>query len=554
MFRFDIVCLLETFLVTAQGVESLLSNALLYFKPAIKLSTHGRPSGGVVVLVKSELVNIFNISEIINPFDNIICLKLNCTISSAFQDIMLIVSYIPPVGSPYYGYSGYTHGFLIVDEFLSYLYKNYTDFSILLCGDLNARLSNIQPVPDCEYNTRYIDSIDLNIFDNTINDCFDRLSEDADVNGYGRYLYDLCNNYTLYIINGMNKCKSSSSSTFLSSNGSSVIDYFIVSEGLLNFDLNMKVLSDVISWHMPITLSVGFNLSFINSNTTDLNTEISKIIWDTNKSNEYIEELSSLLDDDFVDNIKNVIPVNVNLAVKTLSNVLIDASKCMLRSFKPSKNMLHVKNKWFDRDCSIKRREVKKCLHTYVKNKSNQNRQTYVQTRNEYKSLLSRKKYLFTITKISCTRDCSKSNSRLFWKEIRSVLPKKKNVFNTIQINDWFLYFSQVFNITREPPSICSELRVNYCFDQAELDLLHAPVTETECIDVIKSLNSRKAPGADSILNEMINNCNKNFIWGRNIVSINIMMKNLENNIVSYYSFIIRCKIFRQHGIFKHIN
>ena len=38
-----------------------------------------------------------------------------------------------------------------------------------------------------------------------------------------------------------------------------------------------------------------------------------------------------------------------------------------------------------------------------------------------------------------------------------------------------------------------------------------------------------------------------NSLWGKNIVSINIMMKNLENNIVSYYSFIIRCEIFRHH-------
>ena len=51
---------------------------------------------------------------------------------------------------------------------------------------------------------------------------------------------------------------------------------------------------------------------------------------------------------------------------------------------------------------------------------------------------------------------------------------------------------------------ICTEQKITYCFDQNELDMLCMPITNDECLSVINSIKSKRAPGNDYVLNEMI--------------------------------------------------
>ena len=78
--------------------------------------------------------------------------------SNCFKDVFLIITYLPPKSSPFYYVTNYNHGFELLDDFLSFIYSKFTHFSIIMCGDLNARVSDVQPVTDCDYNSRFIDS------------------------------------------------------------------------------------------------------------------------------------------------------------------------------------------------------------------------------------------------------------------------------------------------------------------------------------------------------------------------------------------------------------
>ena len=116
----------------------------LFFKPAIKLSEKGRPSGGVIVLVKKNVSDLLHIEHIAHNFNNIICLKMNFSnISTQINDTFFISAYLPPQGSAFYQFSSIEHGFCQLEDFLSYLYSNYANFEIILSGDLNARIKDM---------------------------------------------------------------------------------------------------------------------------------------------------------------------------------------------------------------------------------------------------------------------------------------------------------------------------------------------------------------------------------------------------------------------------
>ena len=70
LYKFDIICLLETFMTKDVLPANILSQYKRYFTPAKKLSKHGRCSGGVIVFVKHTLKNC--VLEIKCKLDNVI--------------------------------------------------------------------------------------------------------------------------------------------------------------------------------------------------------------------------------------------------------------------------------------------------------------------------------------------------------------------------------------------------------------------------------------------------------------------------------------------------
>ena len=74
--NYHIVCLYETFIIDIEIVKDVIKDAEVFFKPAVKLSQHGRPSGGVIIIIKNLIKKVFSINMINHDFDNIVCIKL----------------------------------------------------------------------------------------------------------------------------------------------------------------------------------------------------------------------------------------------------------------------------------------------------------------------------------------------------------------------------------------------------------------------------------------------------------------------------------------------
>ena len=84
---FDVITLVETFLDKNFELTNHFPNFEVFQASAVKL-THGRRSGGVVVLVKKRLMSF--VYRIETTYDRIICLKLSSTLLATHSDVLYI--------------------------------------------------------------------------------------------------------------------------------------------------------------------------------------------------------------------------------------------------------------------------------------------------------------------------------------------------------------------------------------------------------------------------------------------------------------------------------
>ena len=72
---------------------------MINVSPAVKLSHHGRRSGGVLLLVRKCFSKLTERVDIM--YDQMIVVKFAKTLFNTTHDVLLICVYVPPQGSPY---------------------------------------------------------------------------------------------------------------------------------------------------------------------------------------------------------------------------------------------------------------------------------------------------------------------------------------------------------------------------------------------------------------------------------------------------------------------
>ena len=150
------------------------------------------------------------------------------------------------------------------------------DSYLILCGDFNARTGskNMCDVDD-----------DFDVLACQNEDIFSRSSKDSESNIFGDQLLELCNMSDCIILNGLLENHYDDSCSFISSAGSSLVDYFVMSRQLFA-SLNVQSLlveSRVESDHLPVTMSVGVsgNASLNDNGLMDECED--KLVWNNDK-------------------------------------------------------------------------------------------------------------------------------------------------------------------------------------------------------------------------------------------------------------------------------
>ena len=173
-----------------------------------------RGSGGVGFLIKSWIINEYEIEIVDKCYEGILALKL--TSRTTEHTILLLTCYLPPENSPW---GRNAQSFFAHILSLIYMY-NDCDF-MMITGDFNARIGNLQDT------LAEIDSIP------------NRTLIDSVKNQHGIEFIEFLNESRFCVLNGRS---TNDDFTSVSTKGKSVVDYFCVPQDLYKHCSDFKVL------------------------------------------------------------------------------------------------------------------------------------------------------------------------------------------------------------------------------------------------------------------------------------------------------------------------
>ncbi len=174
--------------------------------------------GGVGFLIKNTVLSDYTFSIVDKTYDGIMVIDLTHKIIGT--KLLFASCYLPPENSPY---GRNATGFLNHLSSICYSQSNVYD-RLYFCGDLNARVGDLQ---DCTPD------IDIELPKRS---CIDTIE-----NNHGKSLIEFLNDNKLCILNGRFD-PTKDNYTYVSGNGSSVVDYIICPHDNFTFCNDFKVI------------------------------------------------------------------------------------------------------------------------------------------------------------------------------------------------------------------------------------------------------------------------------------------------------------------------
>ena len=478
---------------------STFPHHMVYSVPAKKLSKQGRCSGGVIVLVR-KCIDCY-VTRIPVNINNIVVLRIDKTLLQTEKDVMFVSVYIPPHDSNYWKTENNGHGIELLEQCLFELYSSYDEFSILISGDLNARTSDqnldLSLADD-------IDSLDIDY----LHDRLKRRSQDSHINPFGEHFLQFCNIFECFILNGLSTTKFDDSCTFLSGQGLSVVDYFVLSFDLSHMIeyMNLDILDAIDSDHLPVELSIRMDVSDphpLNSNCHEQKNKkvtMKKLVWQKEKEHEFIENMR--LNENVVklNSALMVMETNIDDAVVHFNDFVKSPATCMIKTFTLSNDIK--KEPWFDDECKEAKKECRRKLRTFRRKRTQFDLEQYLSKKKTYTTLRKLKRQAYRRNKAESLKSNIKK-SALFWKEARLLGGNdRNNLTESISLNDWFHHFSNVFKQCAEAEN---DNIINVSgLEEKEDHILNKPISKEEVKQAIVRLKTGKSGGLDGVVPEML--------------------------------------------------
>ena len=491
---FDIACLGETFTLPDFDFSLKFEDFIAVHWPAEKFTELGRPSGGLVVLIKKKIKPFVEIIK--TNVNHVICLKIKKELLNSAKDLLYISTYIHPSNSVFYSNKTYDDTLEMLEEFLADELQKEDNVDILLNGDLNARIGEW-----C------FSMSEENQEDDTIE--FHRSSQDAVTNPYGRKLIELCNTFNLVPLNGLTEKSFDNKYTFLSRRGNSTIDHFLCSHTYIQHVTNLKIINRLESQHLPVTIQIEASSTEVNEN--DLQGEIKKCKWQEKKTHECENILNR---EESLQTLNEAMEAvdqnNVNHSVSLFTTLMQKVGKPMEHVIQLGKKFI-ARKPWFDRECVRKKKETLTCLSKMGKinnrkqpNKYQRAKCSFLEKKLEYQKLIKDKRKAYSKQmKEKLVANCKDSKS--FWGTIKQLSSKRTKLPN-IPIEQWFCHYSNLLNpstTNQEQPIYNNEEEVSLPEIVSD-DYLDEEITKGEVNNAMDRLKKNKAPGDDEVTAELL--------------------------------------------------
>ncbi|XP_067134009.1 uncharacterized protein [Centruroides vittatus] len=251
------------------------------------------------------------------------------------------------------------------------IYSDWSHFttSWIILGDFNARIGN------------EIDS-DYSGFNPAVFSL--RNSMDNEINKKGKLLLNWVKKSDLFILNGRMKGDYPGRYTFISAAGTSVIDYIICTESVIDQCAELRVLDDDLSDHFPVTLSIKTNvLTYKNELSKEILTQTKKHKYNTNKFEAEIGYRTALIHEVKPDQIYSIL-------INIYNEYIIEQSPQSIQQSLKMKNKF--KQKWFDLRCYRAKKLKEYYLTLFRKIRSKERLTDYISAKRTYNNLIKAKK------------------------------------------------------------------------------------------------------------------------------------------------------------------
>jgi exonuclease III len=332
----DIIALQETWLRDKKDdINEKLKSLLSEYTPLLrnrigKNKKAKKGSGGVLILYKNSLD--CHITRIPTGKDGIIWCKLDKTHFGWEKDIYLGNVYIPPDKSTIFATEEHDYWDQLEEQILQFSKKGH----IWLLGDLNARPGGKQDFIQGD-NDMHIPLPESYEIDDEI--C--RKCEDSGRNAYGPSLLNACIGNGLRILNGRIQPDIPGKFTCHENNGSSTVDYSIVSKYLIPYIKSFEVLSLItgISDHCPISTEISYLASPVNAKDPGLTNGAQRVVWDDTSKEKFTKELNTIESRRCLSQLEEYMStqneLNVDKITHDLNSILLNAAKSSLHVINP---------------------------------------------------------------------------------------------------------------------------------------------------------------------------------------------------------------------------
>ena len=479
----DIVGISETHIYNEVLDELDIPNFIrLGYKNRKKQAKANKSSGGVAVFAKYEIANIVELHKTKN--DDIIWIKIKQENLDRSKYVYIGTAYVSDENRK-----------KTISEKIQGLSKDIEDIKdkggeVILQGDLNARTAQERDWVD---NDKYDPEMSPVSYELSPRSSLDKVLDPK-----GKELLDICKTNELCIVNGRKTGDILGNFTSFQPNGSSVIDYGIVSQSLFESVLSFSVgnFKPWLSDHCPIHYVVGTRICRSNSSENDqTEPQPTKWYWDEDCS----EKFENILKMDNISAKLNRIrnSSDANNMVEGINSLLSEtAVDCHIK--KKKRKTSNPNAPWYDRDCQNMKENMIRIAKNVKKHPYDPKliEELYA-LKMSYKSTILSKKKKYK-EEIMNQMTCNRRNSRFFWKLLDKLNAKNNdNLFKSgISGKRWKSHFQELFTKNADDTPIPNSPSTTGPLDY--------DISSEELEDASYILRNGKSTGKDGILNEMI--------------------------------------------------
>ena len=339
---------------------------------------------------------------------------------------------------------------------------------------------------------RFVDLPDDNDFlaYNTV-----RKSDDTTINMFGHKLVSLCKGLGLCIANGRLE---PGRFTFQSSNGSSVVDYFITKPANFKYVNKMDIFYPCeFSDHCAMYISMSFTECAIDESEKFAD----KLFWDSGKSESLIDILISKRESfDEIISLQLEQLADVNNCVQQLTDLMYDSCFAVFGKTVSSQPSECKRNApWFNAECKRAKSNFYSSKRLFKANPTNENKVRLFANKKSFRNIKLRAERSYINRTKRVMANLSKKSPKNFWKKVNKFRKGKISSTDRVSIDKFVDHFKTISNTPHTDKTFDVPETDDRPINITELD---KEISTEEIAKAINSMKRGKSPGVDGLVSD----------------------------------------------------